>query len=251
MDIRDATRKDVDQIRTVARASLDASYGHVLADDVIDSAVERWYAEADLADDLTDDRAVFLVAVDRGEVVGFAQGYVVGTREPTGEIDWLHVHPDARGEGVGTQLLRAIESELVDRDVHVIEGRVLVDNEAGATFYTDHGFEADGDREMRIGDEQFVERAYVKHPENAEARTVLEERAGPSGETLFVAFDEAERAQKGPFYAVYTDAEREQRYGWFCGNCESLDTSMDSMGRIECGECGNRRKAARWDAAYL
>jgi hypothetical protein len=26
---------------------------------------------------------------------------------------------------------------------------------------------------------------------------------------------------------------------------------MDSMGRIVCNNCGNKRKATRWDASYL
>ena len=36
-----------------------------------------------------------------------------------------------------------------------------------------------------------------------------------------------------------------------CGGDEGFDVAMDTMERLECNECGNRRKAARWDAAYL
>ncbi|WP_245626069.1 DUF5816 domain-containing protein, partial [Haloparvum sedimenti] len=38
--------------------------------------------------------------------------------------------------------------------------------------------------------------------------------------------------------------------GFYCGNCGSLDTAMDTMGRIECNECGNIRKPEEWDAAH-
>jgi hypothetical protein len=72
----------------------------------------------------------------------------------------------------------------------------------------------------------------------------------PDGDTLYVARDEAERGAKGPFLPVYRDADRERRYGYVCGHCESLDNAMDSMGRVECNDCGNLRKPDEWDAAH-
>ena len=71
------------------------------------------------------------------------------------------------------------------------------------------------------------------------------------GETHFVALDERERGSVAPFYAVYRDADREVRYGFCCGNCNSLSVEMNTMGTIACGECGNRRTPTRWDAAYI
>jgi len=47
------------------------------------------------------------------------------------------------------------------------------------------------------------------------------------------------------------DEGRSDRYGYYCGNCDRLANAMDSMGRVECNECGNARKPTRWDAAYL
>lgn len=70
------------------------------------------------------------------------------------------------------------------------------------------------------------------------------------GETVYVATDEGDRGSKGPFYVAYADRERERRYGWVCGHCDSLDTAMDPMGRVECGTCGNLRKPTEWDAAH-
>ncbi|WP_268105905.1 DUF5816 domain-containing protein, partial [Natronomonas gomsonensis] len=37
----------------------------------------------------------------------------------------------------------------------------------------------------------------------------------------------------------------------YCGNCDTLITSMDTMGRLSCEECGNQLKPTRWDAAYM
>lgn len=78
----------------------------------------------------------------------------------------------------------------------------------------------------------------------------MESRPGPGNETLYVATDEAERGSEGPFNVVYRDGEGERRWGFFCRHCESFDTAMDSMGRIQCNECGNFRKPDEWDAAH-
>ncbi len=69
-------------------------------------------------------------------------------------------------------------------------------------------------------------------------------------ETVYVSRGEGTRGSKGPFFVVYRTPEAERRYGYFCGNCETLDNAMDSMGRIECNRCGNLRKATEWDAAH-
>lgn len=252
MDLREATAEDIEEIREVATESLTASYGHALNEEIIAAAVDRWYDEEQLTEDLTDEDAVFVVAVEQGDVIGFAQSYVVERRDLVGEIDWLHVAPDYRGEGFGKQLLARVEQELVERGVERVEARVLEENEAGAGFYEEHGFDQVGQRDVDIADRSFVEQLYSKFPEEAGGRQVLtESREGPEDQQLFIAFDESERASDGPFYPAYNDRSREDRYGYFCGNCESFDVAVDSMDRVECNNCGNRSKPSRWDAAYL
>jgi hypothetical protein len=78
----------------------------------------------------------------------------------------------------------------------------------------------------------------------------MDERTGPGGETLHVDTEERETGAEGPFYVVYRTENREHRWGYFCSNCESFDTAMDSMGRIQCNDCGNLKKADEWDAAH-
>jgi len=78
----------------------------------------------------------------------------------------------------------------------------------------------------------------------------MNERTGPDGEPLFVDTEAGERGSNGPFFAAFRGADRTHRWGYLCGNCESFATAMDSMGRIECTDCGNRRKPDEWDAAH-
>jgi hypothetical protein len=78
----------------------------------------------------------------------------------------------------------------------------------------------------------------------------METKTGPDAETLYVDTEDAERGSDGPFFVVYRSPDRERRWGYFCGNCDSFRTAMDSMGRIKCTDCGNLKKADEWDAAH-
>jgi len=78
----------------------------------------------------------------------------------------------------------------------------------------------------------------------------MDAKTTTGGERVYVARDEAERGSKAPFHVVYRTDARERRYGWYCANCETFDNAMDTMGRIQCNECGNVRKPTEWDAAH-
>ncbi|WP_225334046.1 DUF5816 domain-containing protein [Halomicrobium urmianum] len=78
----------------------------------------------------------------------------------------------------------------------------------------------------------------------------MERRDGPDGRELYVDRERRERGSKGPFFVVYSDPERDARWGYFCGNCETFNNAMDAMGRIQCNECSNVRKPDEWDAAH-
>lgn len=78
----------------------------------------------------------------------------------------------------------------------------------------------------------------------------MERRTLEDGETVYVADDEARVGSAGPFHVVYRDGDREERFGYLCSSCGSIDNAMDTMGRIVCNECGNTRKPEEWDAAH-
>ncbi len=78
----------------------------------------------------------------------------------------------------------------------------------------------------------------------------METLAGPDGTTVYREEQPDRRGAKAPFYAVYSDSDRETRWGFYCGNCHTLDNAVDSMGRVQCNECSNRTKAEEWDAAH-
>ncbi|XVH31820.1 DUF5816 domain-containing protein [Haloferacaceae archaeon DSL9] len=76
------------------------------------------------------------------------------------------------------------------------------------------------------------------------------ESATAEGSTVYVDRARWERGIEGPFYLVYTTPDADARWGYYCGNCDSFDNAMDTMGRLVCNSCGNIRKPDEWDAAH-
>jgi ribosomal protein S18 acetylase RimI-like enzyme len=243
MNVREAESADRPAIRDVARRSLQASY--TLGPQAITSAIEEWYDEKRLRETL-DDPDHRLLVVDRdGQVVAFSETVRSGNAEEA-TLLWLHVDPAYRGEGIASALLNATMDDLETAGVEHIYGRVLEDNAEGNAFYEDHGFEHVGGEEVEIAGRTYVENLWAETDESG-----LEPVTDASGRRAYVNRSESETGSVSHFYVVYADQNATRKYGYYCENCDSLANAMDSMGRIECDNCGNVRKPRRWDAAYL
>lgn len=64
---------------------------------------------------------------------------------------------------------------------------------------------------------------------------------------LYVDRTAGRRGSKAPFYVAFQGETADERWGFVCGNCEGADNAVDTMGRIECNDCGNIRKGDDWD----
>jgi GNAT superfamily N-acetyltransferase/ribosomal protein S27AE len=72
------------------------------------------------------------------------------------------------------------------------------------------------------------------------------------GEEVYVDREEPETGREAPFFPAYSDNEFEDRYGYYCGNCGSLDVLVDEMDRTECNNCGNAHASKEeYDSGYL
>lgn len=249
MEFRDASTADAEAIAAVASASLRESYGHAVDEDRIDALVDRWYDPERVAEELAAG-SDWIVAVDDDDVVGVAEVELLEGDAVVGEIDWLHVAPGTRGAGIGRQLLGRVTESVEKSGATVLRGTVLADNEDGVAFYEATGFDRVDEREVTLDDAAFTEYVYETPVDDAEAEAVLETVAGPDGD-LVVNFSEGESGTEAPFYPAYRSRDMAERYGWYCSNCESVDTSMDPSGRVACNECGNTRPATNWDDSYL
>lgn len=157
MDIRPATSADREAIETVARESLEASYS--LDPTTIENATAEWYGGDAFAEKLEDDHVILLVAVTDG-VVAFSESVRVAGRGQ-GDLLWLHVHPDHRGQGIGSELYERTRERLLEAGVQYLRSRVLADNRMGASFYEDRGFERVGRDRLDIEGDQFEEYIYI------------------------------------------------------------------------------------------
>jgi len=252
MEFRDASVADSDALAAVAAGSLQASYGDLVDEDRADALADEWYEAERVSEDLAEDAADWVVAEDDGDVVGFAQATLLDAHPPVGEIHWLHVDPDARGEGVARQLLGHVQERVEKGGAERLRGLVLAANEDGAGFYEAHDFERVDEREVTVDDQQLTEYVYEKPIGDADEATqsVVEAVDGPEGD-LYVNFSDADRGSEAPLYPAYRSRDLTEKYAWYCGNCEGFATTMDSMGRADCDDCDNYRSATRWDASYL
>ncbi|MFB6132808.1 MAG: GNAT family N-acetyltransferase [Halanaeroarchaeum sp.] len=248
MDVRTATPEDADDIRSVARASMMESYTDALDEETIEEALDEWYGGDRLVELIEMETEHFVVGEVDGDVAAFAE-LTVSDATDVGAIQWLHVDPEYRGRGIGTDLLEAAEEELFDRGASRVEGAVITGNADGIQFYEDHGYVRGADQETTIAGETFTERRYLRFPDD-EPAALMEARQTDEG-TFYIALDEHEIGSRGDFYVAYTDVHRNERYGYYCDNCQSIDTSMNAMGEIQCNDCPNKHRASRWDAAYL
>jgi ribosomal protein S18 acetylase RimI-like enzyme len=252
MEIREATAVDGDAIRRIARDSMEGSYS--LSPRAIEGAITQWYDDEALSRKHDEEDTLLLVAEDEGDVRGFSESDLVA-EGGNGDLLWLHVDPAHRGSGVGTALFERTREALLDMGAAQLRGKVLDDNAEGNDFYEAFDFERVGTDEVEIDDEIYVENIYMKAGTaevDVEPDTVGGPVETPDGREMYVNEDHVERGSNGPFFTAYTDPEftEENKYGYFCANCETLDNAMDTMGRVKCNECGNLRKATRWDATY-
>ena len=241
MEIRSATAADSPAIRDIARRSLQTSYS--LSPQAITTAVEKWYDEMDLEERLEEEGHLYLVAERDGQVVGFSESRL--SEDGAASLLWLHVDPAYRGVGVADALFSTTRERLENAGADRLYGRVLQDNADGNAFYEAQGFEQVSRDEVEIGNRTYVENVW------APSQSTGLEAVETDGRTVYVDRDEYETGSAANFHLVYTDDERSDRYGYYWGNCDRLANAMDSMGRVECNECGNTRKPTRWDAAYL
>ena len=242
MDIRAARPEDRDLVQEITRRSLETSYS--LSPATIEGAVEEWYGENAFAGKVEREDTVFLVS-EVDDVVGFSEGVLVAEGGQA-DILWLHVHPDHRGQGIGEELYEHLAERLEEMGAEYLRGRVLADNQLGATFYEDRGFEQVDEERIEIDDDRYVEYIYS----NAVSRQ-LRSLVTDDGTVVYVDRTDEEVGSDAPFNVVLEDPEGETHYGYYCTNCDELANAMSANGRIKCAKCGNTRKPTRWDASYL
>jgi ribosomal-protein-alanine N-acetyltransferase len=88
------------------------------------------------------DEPAFLVAERDGSIAGYAVADVTPNfGRDVGHLKDIAVHPDARGEGIGRQLLRSTLVRLRAQGVAVVKLEVRESNDPARELYASEGFE--------------------------------------------------------------------------------------------------------------
>lgn len=252
MDVRPATPADGPSIRELVEHSLNTSYS--LSPVEIETLLERFFSEAALTDRIDDSGELLYVAEGRIEaeddsvaILGVAQA------DPEGTLQWLHVDPEARGQGAGTALMDRVRAEMADRETP-LTARVLETASEGSGFLERFGLTETGTATFDPDGLELAEHVYtMTGTEQAPNEPSVEVPATVESEdlTLLVDRDDDIPGSEAPFFTLYESENEDSRWGFFCSECASTDVSADGLDRLECGNCGNTHLADQWDAAYL
>lgn len=245
-DLRAATRDDAEAIRGVAERSFQASFS--LSPEQIEAIVEEEFDAEHLGARVDDDDCLVFVTEDEGEVVAFADvDLAVGT------LRWLHVDPLARGQGIGTALVERVEEELTRRG-KPITAQILDEATEGESFIERFGLNRTDTTKIEFRNQELSAHIYAKRGDGTEPNepeVTVPAHVTVDGEERPLNLEEPIVGDESPFFLTYTGSDRNERYGFFCSNCGSIDVSADGMDRIECNNCGNKHLADEWDDAYL
>jgi len=249
MQIRPAESGDRKRIGTLARDSLQSSYS--LSPQQIETIVESEFDAETLAGRIEDPNTTVLVAEHTAGDAEQIQGFVDVSTGMERTIRWLHVDPQARGEGIATALLERVSETETGTP---LSARVLEAAVEGGEFLERFGLENDGNDHVSIGGEEFAVAVFTRGDGTEDANepaVPVPESVRVDGADRPVDHDERIPGTDAPFFPTYSDDSRTDPYGYFCSNCASTHVSADGLDRLECGECGNLHRAEEWDDSYL
>lgn len=268
--LRTAESGDVDRICELTGSSMTAEYAMSPVD--LQTIGEAVFDPEVLGQRLdTDETLAYVAELDDPEGIDedtLVAGYVEAgvTDDGAGEVRWLHVDPERRGQGVGTALFEHVREELDDRNATPARALALADNTSSGKFFERFGFEQTDQRNVDYGGRESVEYVYTEGGDSVDgsAPAGATDEASPEnpvadapdsvttddGESLSVGDDHLQGTEGG-FLPTYKEGSSEERYGFYCVNCGSTNVSVDSMDRIDCADCANRRKPEEYDGSYL
>lgn len=131
--VRKAEVKDLGFIQQIAKESWNDAYRGLIPEDIQERFLREAYADELMPVRL--ERTLLLVAENNGELVGFANA---SQKAGIGNLHAIYLLPDAKGRGIGSQLLERLVAEL--EPIHEMHVEVEKGNRSGETFYAAKGF---------------------------------------------------------------------------------------------------------------
>ena len=131
--VRKAQKKDILAIQQVAKESWHETYRELIPAAIQDQFLKQAYSDEMMAKRI--DHSLFLVAESDSNVIGYAAAF---QKDGQADLSAIYLLPEAKGNGIGTQLLEGV-LEALD-GVKELYVEVEKGNNSGETFYEAKGF---------------------------------------------------------------------------------------------------------------
>ena len=134
MLIRPANADDIKKISLLYVSNHKTTYKGLVSDDYLNNltpekATERW------KDYLSDEKNRMWVACDENELLGFAASMPDSTSEKIWYLDSLHICSEARGKGIGTDLIKTVGEYALRNGYDKMSVCVVKGNEKAKQLY--------------------------------------------------------------------------------------------------------------------
>jgi len=147
--VQPATLADIPTIIELAEATWEPTYRFIISREQIDYMYRVIYTPASLQRQMTEDGHTFLLLQSEGHPAGYASF----SQQATPGLYKLHkiyVLPSHQGQGLGQQLVQAVEQSVRHSGGHALELNVNRHNPAIA-FYERQGFQHHREEDIPIG----------------------------------------------------------------------------------------------------
>ena len=136
MEIRKASKEDINHVSRVYVDSWRTTYRGLVPDDYLD---ELSYEDSEKKwnDFLYNENEPFIYVAtnDIGKIIGFASGKNTNEKYYNGELYSLYLLQECRGLGVGRQLISAIAKQFKEKGIYSMMVWVMIQNKSGLGFY--------------------------------------------------------------------------------------------------------------------
>lgn len=152
-------KEDAEMIADISRHCFYDTYAAVNTKENMDKFMQQQFSNELLKKEVSDPENTFLLAYHINEVAGYAKLLNKTAHAKLGankqiEIGRFYVMPDLKGEGVGTQLMRACINFAKSEEADFLWLGVWEKNEAAISFYSQMGFEKFGKHTFLLGDDE-------------------------------------------------------------------------------------------------
>jgi GNAT superfamily N-acetyltransferase len=155
LSIRNASIKDLPQIRQLAHEIWPVAYGSILSADQLDYMLEGFYSIPSLEKQLIQSGHTFVLALEDHIPVGFASFSAKETRPEVIRLHKIYVLPTRQGKGMGKFLLQYVMRTAQELGGTALQLNVNRYNPA-LHFYEKSGFTIVGQEDIDIGKGYFM-----------------------------------------------------------------------------------------------